>query len=182
MVIKKSAYLNQCSGSTRYFGLSLYGNENDFYNLCTYERRTTYRSLTPSLDEVRISDRTLKASRIPPFIGKECVKVVQQKPTALIITILLLEAKIRCRVDGISKFDLCHQMVHCGSNPASQYTLTSVCQKRSTPQKSRNKGDQIFLQDRIYSRSIRQQPATPDAYLNPSLLGFFCLWSGRNGG
>ena len=41
---------NQCSGSTRYFGLSLYDNENDFYSLCTYERRTTYRSLTPTFD------------------------------------------------------------------------------------------------------------------------------------
>ena len=28
---------NQCSGTTRYFGLSLYDNENYFYSLFTYE-------------------------------------------------------------------------------------------------------------------------------------------------
>ena len=44
-VLKRS----QSYGSTRYFGWSLYDNENDFYSLCTYERRTTYRSLSPSL-------------------------------------------------------------------------------------------------------------------------------------
>ena len=38
----------ESTGSTRYFGLSLYENENDFYSLCTYERRTTYRSLSPT--------------------------------------------------------------------------------------------------------------------------------------
>ena len=42
--------INQCSGTTRYFGLSLYENENDFYSPCTYERRTTYRSLSPKID------------------------------------------------------------------------------------------------------------------------------------
>ena len=40
---------NQCSGTPRYFGLSLYDNENDFYSPCTYERRTTYRSLSPTI-------------------------------------------------------------------------------------------------------------------------------------
>ena len=28
--------------------LSLYDNEYDFYSQCTYERRTTYRSLSPN--------------------------------------------------------------------------------------------------------------------------------------
>ena len=43
---------NSCSGTTRYFGLSLYDNDNDFYSPCTYERRTTYRSLSPILNIV----------------------------------------------------------------------------------------------------------------------------------
>ena len=44
-------------GSTRYFGLSLYDNENDFYSPCTYERRTTYRSLSPSTHDVQKTSR-----------------------------------------------------------------------------------------------------------------------------
>ena len=51
--------------STQYFALSLYDNENDFYSLCTYERRTTYRSLSPSEETIlcdRLLDPTLKAS------------------------------------------------------------------------------------------------------------------------
>ena len=42
------------TGTTRYFGLSLYDNENDFYSLCTYERRTTYRSLSSNRDIYRV--------------------------------------------------------------------------------------------------------------------------------
>ena len=77
---------NQCSGSTRYFGLSLYDNENDFYSLCTYERRTTYRSLSP-IDDPLVSlldDLTVWAKHGQPEMMTFPTKVVLLRPPPII--------------------------------------------------------------------------------------------------
>ena len=62
------------NGSTRYFGLSLYNNENDFQTLCTYERRTTYRSLSP-----RLNYGSFILSALPIIFGNQSSRLSKLK-------------------------------------------------------------------------------------------------------